>query len=43
MPLTMLAENHGTSIAMIQKITRSDRGKRREVIEATAPKLRRVK
>lgn len=44
MPLTVLAENTGTSLAMIQKnYAKVLAGTRQEFIEATAPKLRRVK
>lgn len=44
MPLTVLAENCGTSVTMIARnYAKVIAGKRRELVEATAPKLRLVK
>jgi integrase len=44
MPLSLLAENTGTSLSMIQRnYAKVLAATRREVLQATAPKLRRVK
>lgn len=44
MPLSLLAENCGTSLAMIQKnYAKVLAATRKEFVEATAPKLRRIK
>jgi hypothetical protein len=44
MPLSSLAENSGTSLAMIQKTyAKVLAATRREFVEATSPRLRRVK